>query len=195
MQRSSPKHRKFLIALMAALPAIGLAANASAADGLSYNYVQGGYVATNTDAADADGWGGEASVAVSENFHVFGGYNSQELDNTSFDVENWRAGLGYNHPVSSNTDLVTRVAYENYQVDVAGFDEDAWSAEVGVRSALATNLEGYAMAGYEDGDNFDDGAYGRLGGQYKFTPNWGITGDVKLSDGDQQWFVGPRFTW
>ena len=46
---------------------------ASAAEGVSYNYVQGGYAATNTDGADADGWGLDGSVAIAPNFHLFGG--------------------------------------------------------------------------------------------------------------------------
>jgi Ax21 family sulfation-dependent quorum factor len=194
MHRSSQKHRKLIIALLA-LPAIGLATTASAADGLSYNYVQGGYAATSTDGADAEGFAGEASFAFHPNFHAFGGYNSQEIDDSSVDLENWRAGIGYNHPIAANTDLLTRVAYENYQADEVGLDEDGWSAEVGVRSAMTPNLEGYALAGYEDGDDFDGSAYGRVGAQVKFSPNWGVTGDVKFADGDTQWFVGPRFTW
>ena len=195
MHRSSPKHRQLLLALLVGLPAIGLAATASAAEGLSYDYVQGGYAATDADGAEAEGFAGEASFALHPNFHVFGGYNSQEIDDSSIDLENWRAGVGYNHPVSANTDLLARAAYENYQADEVGLDEDGWSAEVGVRSALTTQLEGYALAGYEDGDDFDGAAYGRVGGQFKFTPNWGLTGDVKFADGDTQWFVGPRFTW
>ena len=195
MHRSSPKHRNLIVALLVGLPAVGLAASANAAEGLSYDSVQGGYAATNTDGADAEGFGGEASFAVHPNFHVFGGYNSQEIDDSSIDLENWRAGVGYNHPVSANTDLLTRVAYENYQADEVGLDEDGWSAEVGVRSALTTNLEGYALAGYEDGDDFDGSAYGRVGAQVKFNPNWGVAADVKLADGDTQWFIGPRLTW
>ena len=195
MHRSSPKHRKLIVALLVGLPAIGLAASANAAEDLSYNYVQGGYAATNTDGADAEGFGGEASFAIHPNFHLFGGYNTQEIDGSSVDLENWRAGVGYNHPVSGNTDLLTRVAYENFQADEVGLDEDGWSAEVGVRSALTPNLEGYALAGYEDGDDFDGSAYGRVGGQVKFNQSWGVVGDVKFADGDTQWFVGPRLTW
>ena len=195
MNRSSPKHRNLFIALLVGLPALGAGATASAAEDLSYNYVQGGYAQTNTDGADADGFAGEASFALHPNFHVFGGYSNQEIDDVSVDLENWRAGVGYNHPVSNRTDLLTRVAYENYQADEVGLDTDGWSAEVGVRSALTANLEGYALAGYEDGDDFDGDMYGRLGGQFKFAPNWGVTGDVKIADGDTQWFVGPRFTW
>ena len=189
------KRSLLALTLLAALPFA-----ASAAEGLSYNYVEGGYVATDTDAGDADGWGINGSGAISENFHVFGGFTGQETDDETIggerfhgvDVDHWRVGLGYNHPVAANTDLLARVAYENY--DIGGFDEDGYSAEVGVRSALAQNFEGYAMAGYEDGDNFDGDFYGRLGAQVKFNQNWGVSGDVKFADGDTQWFVGPRLT-
>src|SRR5690606_34696737 len=64
------------LALVATLP---FAANA--AEGVSYNYVQGGYTATNTDGADADGLGLDGSVAIAPNFHLFGGYSNQEIDN------------------------------------------------------------------------------------------------------------------
>ena len=65
-----------------------------------------------------------------------------------------------------------------------------------MRSALTSNLEGYALAGYENGDGYDGDFYGRLGAQVKFNQNWGINGDVKIANGgDTQWFVGPRFSW
>jgi len=191
------KRSLLALTLLAALPFA-----ASAAEGLSYNYVEGGYVATNTDGDDADGWGINGSGAITDNFHVFGGYTFQKTDDVTFggvrfdglDVDQWRVGLGYNHPVAANTDLLARVAYENYDVD--GFNDslDGYSAEVGVRSALAPNFEGYAMAGYEDRENFDGDFYGRLGAQVKFNQNWGVSGDVKVADGDTQWFVGPRLT-
>ena len=190
--------KKSLLALtlLAALPFA-----ASAAEGLSYNYVEGGYVATNADGGDADGWGINGSGALSDNFHIFGGYTFQKTDDQNIggfrfdgvDVDQWRVGLGYNHPIAANTDLLARVAYENYKVE--DFDsEDAYSAEVGVRSAFTPNFEGYALAGYEDGDQFDGDFYGRVGAQVKFNQSWGITGDVKFSDGDTQYFVGPRLT-
>lgn len=183
--------KKSLLALtlMAAAPFA-----ASAAEGVSYNYVEGGYTATNIDGPDFDGWALKGSVAIHPNFHLFADYQDQELDDFDVGIEQWRVGVGYNHELSQRVDLLTRVAYENAKVE--GFrSDDGYSVEVGVNSALTNRLNGYALAGYEDGDNYDGEFYGRLGAQVKFTPNWSASADVKLIDGDTQWFVGPRFSW
>jgi Ax21 family sulfation-dependent quorum factor len=200
MKRSPLASKLAALTLLAALPFA-----ASAAEGLSYTYVEGGYIATDSDGADADGWAINGSGAIAENFHVFGGFSAQETDDETIggfrfdgvDVDQWRLGVGYNYEVASNTDLLARLAYENYEFDFGQFgsdDLDGYSAEVGVRSALTPNFEGYALAGYEDGDQFDGDFYGRLGAQVKFNQNWGVTGDVKFADGATQWFIGPRLS-
>lgn len=181
--------KKSLLALtlLAALPFA-----ASAAEGVSYNYVEGGYAASKISGPDADGWAIGGSAAIAPNFHVFGSYNSQEIDNTNFDVDNWRVGVGYNHEIGAKTDLLTRVAYERYETNVRNFN--GYSVEVGLRSGLTKNWEGYVLAGYEDGSDFDGDFYGRIGTQVKFNPNWSVSGEVKFADGDAQYFVGPRYT-
>jgi Ax21 family sulfation-dependent quorum factor len=183
------KRSLLALAMFAALPFA-----ASAADGISYTYVQGGYVATNTDSGDADGWGLAGSAALSQNFHVFGNFSNQDLKDVDADFNQWRVGLGYNRQVSQRMDLVTRVAYEKFD---AGNDltSDGYSVEAGVRGSMTPMLEGYAMAGYEDGDDYDGDFYGKLGAQVKFNPNWGVAADVKFAENDTQWFVGPRLTW
>ena len=187
------KRSLLALTLLAALPFA-----ASAAEGVSYNFVQGGYVATNSNDddidADADGYGIDASVAVHDNFHIFGGYSNQELDFTDFDIEQYKLGVGYNHEIAPKADLVTRIAYQ--KLDAGGIaDFDGYSAEVGVRGALASKLEGYAFAGYQDYEQVDGDFYGRVGALVKFNDNWGLNGDVKFADGAAEWFVGPRFTW
>lgn len=195
--------KKSLLAL-SLLSALAASATASAAEGLSYNYVEGGYTATNLkDAPDSDGWGLNGSVAIAPNFHVFGSYNNQDLKDIDTGYDQWRLGVGYNHEISQKVDLVTRVAYEKFKTDsftvgdvrFPGDSLDGYSAEVGVRAAIIPHLEGYALAGYEDGKDYDGDFYGRLGAQAKFNQNWGISADVKFADNDTQWFVGPRFTW
>ncbi|MFT4256439.1 MAG: diffusible signal factor-reguated Ax21 family protein [Pseudoxanthomonas sp.] len=182
------KNSVLALTLLAALPFA-----ASAADGINYNYVEGGYLGTNTSGADADGWALKGSAAIAPNFHLFGEFNQQEIDNTSLDYNQWRAGLGYNYALSPNADLLARVAYEKFDAD--WYDTHGYSTEVGVQGNLVPNLTGYALAGWEDGHDYDGDFYGRLGAQYKFTPNWSASADVKFADGDSQWFVGPRLSW
>lgn len=187
------KRALLALSLLAALP-FAASAQDKGGTGLSYNYLEGGYTATNTDSGDSDGWGLNGSAAFTPNWSVFGAYSNQKIDDTDVDFDQWRLGVGYNHPIASNTDLVTRAAYEKFDAG-AGANFDGYSVEAGVRSALASHLEGYALAGYEDGDEYDSDFYGRLGAQVKFNQNWGINGDVKFVGGDTQWFVGPRFSW
>ena len=190
MKRSPMIARLAALALVAAAPFA-----ASAADGIKYNYVQGGYTATNTSGGDADGWGVQGSAALSPNFSVFGDFSHQDIKHSSADFDQWRVGLGYNRQVSRNTDLVTRVAYEKFDAG-QGFDADGYSVEAGARASLTPMLEGYALAGYENGNDYDGEFYGRLGAQVKFNQTWGLAADVKLvKGGDNQFFIGPRMTW
>ena len=185
---------RLTLAVLALAAAAAVPFAASAADGLSYTSVEGGYVATNTDGGDADGWGLKGSAALNQNFHVFGDFANQTIEDSDVDFDQWRVGLGYNHQISQHADLLTRVAYEKFDAG-SGIDSDGYSVEAGVRGAMTPMIEGYALAGYEDGDEYDGDFYGRLGAQVKFNPNWGVAADVKLADGDTQWFIGPRLTW
>ena len=98
------KRSLLALTLLAALPFA-----ASAADGVSYTYVEGGYAATNPDGStDADGWALKGSGAIAPNFHLFGEYTTQEFDNTNVDLDNYKFGVGYNHEISQRIDLLTR---------------------------------------------------------------------------------------
>lgn len=187
------KHSLIAIALAASLP---LAANA--AEGVSYNYLEAGYKATNGD-VDADGYAANGSFSFHDNFHVFGGFSKQDIDHSPLDVDQYNLGLGYNLGIAPRADLLARVAYQKLdagRVPGTDLDFDGWSTEVGVRGLLARNFDGYALVGYEDYDGGIDGDfYGRLGANVRFNANWGINGDVKFNGDVTEWFVGPRFTW
>ena len=125
---------------------------ASAAEGVSYNYVQGGYAATNTDGADADGWGLDGSVAIAPNFHLFGGYSNQEIDDTSIDFDQWRVGVGYNREIARSADLVTRVAYEKFDAG-SGFDYDGeFYGRLGAQAKFNQNWGVSGDVKFVDGD-------------------------------------------
>ncbi|MBN8800525.1 MAG: Ax21 family protein [Stenotrophomonas acidaminiphila] len=184
------------LALAAALPFA-----ASAADTLSYNYVEGDYVKTDISGPDADGWALNGSWAFHPNFHVFGDFTQQEIDHSNARFDQWRIGAGYNRAIAPGTDLVARVAYQKFDPHHSRLDLDGYNAEVGLRNAFGEHVEVYAFAGYQDytrthGVNPDGAFYGRLGGQVKLNRNWGINGDLKMDrHGDKEWSVGPRFSW
>jgi len=190
--------------LLAALAAAVLPLAAQAGD-LSYTYLQAGYDAAHNDNSgrDSHGWSGAGSVAVGNHFQVLGGFNHSDRDlpnNPSSSVNAWRPGAGFHTPVSGNTDFVADVDYHQASVDGVSRDTKRYSGELGVRSALAPQWEGWAMAGYEHahdpaGAGRNNGeAFGKLGGQYKFTKNWGLVAEGRLAENDRSIFIGPRIS-
>ena len=191
------------LGLLAALPFA-----ASAAENLSYNFVEGDYVRTPTEGRDADGWGVKASYAFAPNFHVFGDYSKQNADDndsvfesSNSDFQQWGVGVGYNYEIATSTDFVALVAYRKLDLDTPNISFDGYSVEAGLRNAFGEHFEVYALAGYEDfskkrGVDLGDNFYGRLGAQVKLNQNWGINGDIRMDgDGNKEWSVGPRFSW
>lgn len=177
-----------------------LAATGASADELSYSYLEAGYLQTNIDdsGTDADGWRLGGSVALGESFHLFGNYDAQELDDINVDVDTWRLGLGWNRSIADAHDLVVRAAYLELDADVgpASASVDGWEAEVGVRSALTPNFETYVALGYADADDVggDGDLFGKLSGQYKFNPTWGLVATVSINDDANEVFIGPRIS-
>jgi Ax21 family sulfation-dependent quorum factor len=173
-------------ALILALPLAGQAQE------ISYDYIEGGYSRVDS-IVDADGWALNGSVALTDEFHAFGGYTQNEFDNSNVDLDIFNIGIGYNHAFSSKLHGLARVGYENFDSNFGG-SLDAWFTEVGARGVLGSHVEGWALAGYEDADNISSEFYGKLGLLVKFTPRLGVSAEVKLIDGDEQYFVGPRVT-
>jgi Ax21 family sulfation-dependent quorum factor len=178
------KRSVLALALMAAIPF-------AQASELSYSYLEGGYVNFDPKGfSSQNGWGLRGSAALSDNFHVFGGYDRVRLRVGPLreNVDLWRLGLGYNLSISDMSDLVARVAYEDLDGD------DGWSVEVGLRAALAPSFEGFIGLGYADSSDFSGEAYLALQGQYKFNRNWGLVADAKIGEDGRQYFIGPRFS-
>jgi len=184
----------------AALAALPLAAQAG---DLSYNYLQAGYGYSHGDnGRNAHGWHGTASAALGDHFQVFGGGGTTDRDIPagSTSGEGWNLGAGFHTGISDRTDFVGDVDYLRSHLDGVSGSVKTWAGEVGVRSAMAPKFEGWVMAGYARGHNeigdVDRGthgrAFGRLGGQYKFTKNWGLVAEGRVTSEGQGIFLGPR---
>ncbi len=178
------RHTPLALALLLALPAT------ASAQSIGYSYLEAGYSRIES-VPDADGWAVNGSVALSDNFHLFAGYSQNETSRGSIDLDIFNVGVGYNHILSSRLHLLGRAGYTNYDTNFGSID--GWFTEVGLRGELVEGLQGWALAGYEDGDGISGEFFGKIGALIKFAPRWGISIEAKLIDGDQQYFIGPRF--
>ena len=184
--------------------ALAIAPFAASADGLDYTYIEGGYANVEIDTGDAlvgeidfDGFQVRGSAAISESFYLLGGYGNVSNDDYSMDVDfsELQFGLGYRHGLSDRADLVTEVSYLRQEIDFDGFgseDASGGRVSVGVRGLLADNFEGYVKGSYTDGGDFDGDFSGTLGAQFKFTPTWGVVGEIEAGDDVSKYLVGVR---
>lgn len=150
--------------MLLAVPVAGLAA-----EGLSYNYVQAGYVNIDIDDfdEDADGFGVNASGLLSENIFVFASYADVETDTfpsggAQVDVEEQTitAGVGYRMPLQSGTDLNASVAFVDDELEVSASglggsaslseDDTGFGLSLGLRHLFTPQFEGGAGISYVD---------------------------------------------
>jgi opacity protein-like surface antigen len=171
--------KKTLIALT--LAAV-LPLSAQAAE-RSYTYVEGTY--NNLD-GDIDGFGLRGSVEFADSgFYALGQY--QNFSERGFDADFFELGLGYALNLSDNVDLIAEAAHVDF--DIA----DGYRVSAGVRGNFTENLEGLFKANYRNVDGFGDGDFtGTAGLQYKFSPTWGVTGEVEFDDGGESYLLGLR---
>ena len=84
--------RSILITLLVAFSA------SVGAQGIDYDYMQGSYGRVDLDSValdvDGDGFGLSASFSIDENFHVFGEYQTADL-NFGADLDLLELGVGY----------------------------------------------------------------------------------------------------
>ncbi|MBF6023102.1 outer membrane beta-barrel protein [Lysobacter niastensis] len=200
--------------------ALAVAPFAVYADEISYTYVEGGYAQLNQDAPliengvelddiEAAGFFIGGSAAVSDDFHVFGGYRSGNDDvrvtvfgvdagDIDTDLSQFNIGFGYHHSISDRTDLVTELSYISTEVDAEGGGESSSSdgddvrVSVGVRHMMADSFEGWIKGHYSDGDFYDGTFSASLGGQFKFNPTWGVVGELEFGDDTSIFTIGAR---
>ncbi|HHW4679298.1 MAG TPA: OmpO family porin [Xylella sp.] len=180
------------------LSAIPLAA--SAAQGLSYNYVEGDYVRTKAD-ENAKGWALKGSYAFHPNWSVFGDYTKQKFRKSDVRQQQSRLGLGYNYSIADNTDLIARIAYTRLQQNGSNPNFNGINPEVGLNTVFGDHLGVYGLAGYEkffkkNGSKQEGQFYGRLGAQFKFNEHWALNGELELDKyGYNKISFGPRAVW
>lgn len=205
-----------IIALAAALLAAA-PLTASAAESMSYTWVEGGWtqlqISTPGSNPKLDGGYVRGSFAIAEQVYVFGGYSqvSETFDlgddfnraSIKQELNQPELGIGYHMPFTDRLDFTTDIAWMRIN-DELTLKQDGWRDQnekfhtnagrvtAGLRGKPSRATEAWLKAGYIDGSDMDGEWIGTLGGQVKFNRNWGLVGEVQYFDDITQYSVGVR---
>lgn len=175
--------------LLASALVLSLSATAAQAGDKSYRFVEGGYV--NVD-GDADGAYLRGNYEFGQSgLYLTGTATRVNVDNTSFDVNGYEAGLGYRYALSDRFDLYGEATA--VRLDVDGLvDADGYRAAVGTRFDVTPNFEGEFKVNHYNGRDFAADNSATLSGHYKFGRNWGVTSGVEFDGDGETYNLGVR---
>ena len=167
---------------------------ASAADGVSYSYIDLNYVNTDLERGPSgDGFGARGSVEFGGNFFVFAEYATLDFDNV--DADQYAVGLGGFMELTGEIDLTGRIGYVEADLSGGGLglDDDGYMASLGVRGRMDSfELEGQGI--YRDFSDGGDEFALNIAGRYYFTENIAAGVEYEIGDDAQNFIVGVRFT-
>jgi len=125
--------------------------------GFEYSFIDVSYSNANYDSQnlDGDGLGVGASLAISNNFHIFGGYRGTDVG-SSLDASGWQAGAGLNMPLTRLMDIVVQGFYQSTKIGLIGggsVDDDGLGLRTGVRVGANAWIEAFGGLTYTDLDS------------------------------------------
>jgi hypothetical protein len=180
---------------LGAVLALGLGTQAFAADGFSYNLIEGGYVRGEVDdiGLHGDGFAIGGSLELGKNLFGFASVNDVDYDG-GISSNLFNAGLGFNWALSPDLDLVSGVSWERIEAKVAGLSasDDGIGLSVGLRGRV-DRLELTGTVKYSDfGHNSNDFTLG-ASGRYYFTENFAAGPDISHNDDGTNWGISFRY--
>ena len=144
---------------------MGLTTGLAGAARAEFNYDWIGVTYNNVDFddldVDGDGFGFDVTLGIAENYHLFGGAETADLD-FNVDLTSWRAGIGFNTPLSEAVDVIAQLSYENLEIDtsIGDADDNGFGLGVGVRVEATNLVELNGAIRYVDfSDSGDDAAF------------------------------------
>jgi hypothetical protein len=145
--------RELLIAILA----LGAATTANAE--FNYNFVQGTYGQVDFDNPNVDGdnFGLGASLALTDQFHLFGNADFADLD-ANVDATAWEAGVGYNTSITPIVDVVAQLSFQSVEIDTpfGNADDTGYGLGVLLRVAATDFVELNGGIKYVDFDDSGD---------------------------------------
>lgn len=190
--------------------ALPLAAHAGAPtgdQGISYNYLEAGYVFGDEldvedlglGKQDVDGWALKGSAEIAPGIFVRGSSNSLDVEGPLFfgdgSLDTLSLGVGYSLPLMTGPaplDLWGGLSYE--RLDLFGDEADGMGADLGVRWMPIQGFELNAFGGWRDygqwiNEDLDGWTYG-VGAVYHATQKLALTADWTRLDLEAADFLG-----
>jgi len=174
-----------------------LAGSAAASEGPRYTYGELGYARIDFDNfnEDADVFGANGSLAVSDQIYLIAAYSDGNIDASGFDIDlkQAEAGVGLHFPLNSKVDFTADAAYVWAEVDADGFnsqDDDGYALRAGIRAVLTPQFELNGGGSYVDVSDDDTALY--VGAVFNFTDMFALTGNVSVGDNATAYGIGLR---
>ena len=175
---------------------------AAQAEGLSYSYLEAGYLNTDLDESSetVGGWGLKGSWEFIENWFAYGRYADQKTDVAGGEItfQPWDIGVGYAWPIAEQTDIYGTVGYASVDLDVPSFagikntNDDGYTLGAGIRTRFAESFELEGTFKYQNlsdyGDEFDFGVQGR----WYITDMWALAVGYNAGDETSTFYGGVR---
>ena len=180
--------------------ALALAAGpVMAADGFSYNLIEGSYVDTELDdngpSLKGDGAAVAGSVELTPSLFGFASVNDLNYD-AGISSNAYSLGMGAHFGLTPQLDLISGVSFERLRVKISGVgsaSEEGYGLSLGLRGRVAERLELTAAVKYVDlGHGIDDTTLS-AGGRYYFTPAFAAGIDVSDNSDGTTWGIALRY--
>ena len=169
------------------------------AEGLDYTYFEGSYGQITFDDAlldvDGDGFGISGSYAATDSIHLYGEYQTSELD-FGVDLDFLEAGVGYHMSISETLDFVAELGYIQVEIGAPGvpsFDEDGLTLGVALRGMIGDSLELNGGLDYVEFSDADGETRINVGFQYNFTESFSAGASGTVWDDINVYKLSARF--
>lgn len=182
------------LSLVAATLALMAPIAATQAEGIGYDYVDLGYVTTDSDefSKDADGFVLRGSLEVIDDWFVYGRYSDQSVEHGGhdLDLERLSVGGGYAWSFAEDMDLFGKVGYT--EVD-GEHDDDGYELGVGIRARPLSALELEGSINYVDlSDKGDDTSLG-VAALWYIAEHVALGVEGEFADEEETYGVGFRW--
>lgn len=185
---------RFAILLAILFVVAGLAGTARAE--FSYDWVGASYGNVDFDDlnVDGDGFGFDVTLGIAESFHLFGAAETADLD-FNVDLTRWRAGIGYNTPLSETVDVIGQLSYERIDIDttIGGGDDDGFGLGVGIRVDATSLVELNGAIRYVDFSDSGDDTVLDAGVLFNLTESFSVGLNGTFDDDVNTYRLAGRF--